>query len=139
MLERWRKFTPPVEIVDEPSEIMVDEDGTASRAYNVKWPEETVRKIAQGYQCLRCWEPQAKAFPESCGCCGYAIRANQGRDFELEFKGEEQFVGDAQRDWEELERLEAEGERAAHKPGSSIAVPDKTKGGVVLPPGVDGA
>lgn len=139
MLERWRQFTAPVDIVDDPSEIMVDEDGTASRAYNIKWPEETVRKIAQGYQCLCCWEPHDKAFPEQC-ICGYPMRARQARDFELEFAGEEQHVGDAQRDWDELARLEEEGERAAWKPGSSISVPGpkRSKGGVVLPGGFDG-
>lgn len=137
MFERWRQFTAPVEIVDDPSEIMVDEDGSASRAYNIKWPEETVRKIAQGYQCLRCWEPQSEAFPVLCPCCGYGMRHHQVRDFELEFAGEEQHVGDAQRDWEELARLEEEGERAAWKPGSSISVP-RSKGGVVLPGGFDG-
>lgn len=136
MLERWRQFTAPVEIVDEPSEILVEEDGTATRAYNIKWPEETVRKIAQGYQCLRCWEPHDKPFPAVC-ICGYEMRKHQARDFELEFAGEEQFVGDAQRDWEELERLSEQGERDAWKPGQSISVSKSTKGGVVLPPGVD--
>lgn len=136
MLERWRRFTAPVEIVDDPSEIVVDEDGTAARAYNIKWPEDTVRKIAHGYQCLRCWEPQPDPFPDLCGCCGYGMRAHQAKDFELEFVGEEQFVGDAERDWQELERLDAEGERKAWKPGRSISVPAKvSKGGVILPGG----
>jgi hypothetical protein len=133
-MERWRTFTAPVEIVDDPSEIMVDEDGRASRAYNIKWPEGTVRKIAQGYQCLRCWEPQPKAFPENCGCCGYEMKASQARDFEAEFVGEEQFVGDAERDKWELDRLAVEGERAAWKPGQSISV-----GGVILPGGKSAA
>lgn len=132
MTERWRNFTPPVDIVDDPTEIMVDENGVASRAYNVKWPVETIRKIAQGYQCLRCWEPQDKPFPEACACCGYGMRTHQSRDFDLEFAGEEQYVGDAQRDWEELDRLAAEGERKGFKPGSSISVP-KFTGGVILP------
>lgn len=139
-MERWRQWTAPVDIVDDPAEVIV-EDGVMSRSFNVKWPAEVVEKIAHGYQCLRCMEPQPSPFPVKCGnpFCEYPMRAHQARDFELEFNGSEQFVGDAQRDWEELERLAEASERKRHKPGSSISVPSgrTTAGGVVLPKGVD--
>lgn len=139
-MERWRQWTPPVEVADDPAEVIVEND-VASRSFNVKWPEETVAKIAQGYQCLKCMEPQPAPFPEECGnpFCGYPIRALQARDFELEFQGSEQFVGNAGRDWDELERLAEESERRGHTPGSSISVPTgkRSAGGVILPGGVD--
>lgn len=139
-MERWRQWIPPVDVVDDPAEIIVEDD-LKSRSFNVKWPVEVVEKIRAGYQCLKCMEPQPTPFPAKCGnpFCEYPMRAHQGADFELEFNGTEQFVGDSQRDWEELERLAERSERKAHKPGSSISVPSggTTQGGVVLPAGVD--
>lgn len=139
-MERWRQWTAPIDIVDDPAEVIV-EDGVMSRSFNVKWPVETVDKIRHGYQCLKCMEPQPAPFPAKCGnpFCEYPMRAQQAHDFELEFNGTEQFVGDAQRDWEELERLAEQSERKRHQSGSSIAVPSgqTTQGGVVLPAGVD--
>ena len=137
MAERWRKWTPPVEIVDDPHEIIVEGD-QESRAYNTKWPVEVVDKIRHGYQCLKCWEPQSEPFPAECGnpVCRYPMRKQQALDFELEFRGEEQYVSDSQRDWEDLERLAEKSEREGFKTGSSIAVPSghkRSPGGVILP------
>jgi hypothetical protein len=140
MTERWRDWTPPAEIRDDPEEVIVEGD-RKSRAYNTVWPEEVVTKIRLGYQCLKCWEPQETPFPEQCGnpVCRYPMKAQQGPDFELEFAGTEQFVSDSQRDWEDLERLAESSERKSYKPGSSIAVPGakRSAGGVILPGGVD--
>lgn len=111
-MERWRVWTPPVDIVDQPDEIIVEGD-VKSRSYNVKWPAEMVERIRVGRVCLKCFEPQEESFPERCAnpVCGYPIRKDQVFDFGLEFQGEEQFVGDSQRDWQEIERLEEAGER----------------------------
>ncbi len=138
-MERWRQWTPPVEIVDHPEEIVIEGDHK-SRALNVKWPEAVVEKIRLGYMCLKCMEPQERPFPEACAnpVCAYPMRRDQAHDFELEFMGTEQYVGDAQRDWEELERMDdrAERRRAAQLRPGRIAVPravKKTAGGVILP------
>jgi|SRR5579884_310407 len=141
MSERWREWTPPVEIIDQPDEVIVEGD-QVSRSYNVKWPAEAVARIRFGYQCLKCMEPQETPFPRECAnpICRYPMRARQADDFALEFQGEEQFVGDAERDRRDLEALEERSARRAHKPGSSIAVPAdirRSKGGVILPGGVD--
>lgn len=141
-MERWRRWTPPVEIADDPNEVIVEDD-RMSRSYNVKWPAEVVEKIRHGYQCLKCMEPQQAPFPAKCGnpICEYPMAARQARDFELEFNGEEQFVGDAERDWQDLERLAEESERRRFTPGSSISMPSskRSTGGVILPGGVDAA
>jgi hypothetical protein len=141
-MERWRRWTEPVEIVDQPDEIIVEGD-VASRSYNVKWPQEMISRIRLGYVCLKCYEPQEVAFPNECAnpICAYPMGIRQTRDFELEFQGEEQFVADSERDAEDLEILAERSARRTHRTGSSISVPGapgakRTAGGVILPGGV---
>lgn len=139
-MERWRQWTPPVEIIDHPEEIVIEGDHK-SRALNVKWPEAVVEKIRLGYMCLKCMEPQEHAFPEACSnpVCQYPMRRDQAHDFGLEFMGTEQYVSDAQRDWEELERMDERAEKrlAAERRPGRIVVPNAPKkvtpGGVILP------
>ncbi len=135
--ERWRRWTPPAAIEDSPTDVIV-EDGEMSRAVDVTWPAEVIEKIRQGYQCLKCAEPQPAPFPDHCGnpVCRYPMRAQQADDFEKEFHGSK-WVGPKVSLEEELAMLEERSARRTHNPGSSISVPSRvSKGGVLLPPGV---
>lgn len=138
--ERWRRFTPPAAVDDSMTDIVVEE-GVKSRAVDVTWAPDAIEKIKAGYQCLKCWEPQPEPFPVECGnpLCRYPMRAAQAHDFELEFQGEK-WIGPTTSLEDELESLEERSARRTHRRGSSIAVPsevNRSKGGVILPPGVN--
>ena len=137
--ERWRRFEAPAVIEDSMTDIVI-EDGQASRAADVTWGDGAMKKIKQGYQCLKCWEPQPEPFPVECGnpLCRYPMRALQADDFEKEFEGEK-WVGPRTSLEDELATLEEKSARRTHRPGSSIAIPgsvNRSRGGVILPPGV---
>lgn len=142
-MERWRQWTPPAFVEDDPNEIIVEEDGHRSRAVNVTYPLEVVERIRSGYLCLKCQEPLETPFPEKCPMplCGYEIRSRQSEDFAKEFRGLT-WIGPKVTPEEELADLQERSERrtAGKRKDSSIAVPrdvNRTSGGVVLPPGVN--
>lgn len=58
--------------------------------------EERIKKMAQGYMCIQCFEDfrPIGPYPETCPMCGYEVAKNQQRDFEQNFQGI---------DWEWLE------------------------------------
>ena len=119
---------------------VVVEEGSMTRAADVTWPKDVIRKIQAGYQCLKCWEPQPEPFPKECGnpCCRYPMRAAQAHDFELEFEGDK-WIGPVTSLDDEIAKLEERSARRTHRAGSSIAVPsevNRSRGGVILPPGV---
>lgn len=128
--ERWRKPIIPIAVEDDPTSFM--HDGNVLRAgYNATFDDETIERFRIGRACIRCWEPQEEAFPESCGLCGYAMREMQARDFEQEFEGEK-WIGPKTTLADEYERMIENGQRKRHTPGGQIL----THSGILLPPGV---
>jgi hypothetical protein len=121
--ERWRKPIRPVAVEHDTSRAMFD--GNVMRAgYNATFDAETVERFRQGRGCIRCWEPLETAFPEACPLCGYGVREFQPADFTEEFEGVKH-IGPTTTLHDEFERMELEGQRKRHQPGSSVLLPGK--------------
>ncbi len=124
--ERWRKPVIPVAVEHDTS--TATHDGTNWRAgYNATFDDETIERFRVGRACLQCWEPQEQAFPDKCSLCGYPIRHQQAADFAREFHGEK-WMGPTTSLNDEFERLDDEGKRKRHTPGSSIWLPRGVSG-----------
>ena len=119
--ERWRRPVIPVAVEHDSSSATFD--GNAYRAgYNATFDAETVERFRIGRACLKCWEPLEQAYPDACPLCGYAVKKNQGPDFEQEFEGEK-WMGPSTSLSYEYDRMIDKGQRKRHKPGSQIILP----------------
>lgn len=124
LVERWRKPLIPVAVETDPSRARYDA-GLRKwvEVVNLTFRKDDVERIRLGYACLRCQEPHETPFPERCFVCGYGMKANQEKDFPLEFDGEK-WVGPRTSLDEELTRLEEDTKpRMWHTPGSQILLP----------------
>ena len=121
MAERWRQ---PVKVhkVEEDSNSADMIAGEWHRGARWTLDAEGVARIRAGYVCVMCLEPHESPFPDACSLCGYAMKARQTKDMEVEFAGSEH-VGPATTLSDELARLDETSERRIWLPGSSITVP----------------
>lgn len=122
-MDRWRRRN---KVIVEESVDTIFDDGNGPQRKDVVVhysPEDTARILA-GYLCLRCQEPQERAFPAVCSFphCEYPIADRQLYDFAKEFKGNVHLGAAADTD-EEIERMREDRARTKHVPGSTIVVP----------------
>jgi hypothetical protein len=116
--ERWREWQAPISIGHVHQGLWLP-DGRVLGEVQLTWPAEMVERFRAGYVCIRCLEPQERAWPERCSLCGYTIRRSQAEFFAHEYGGEVELKT---RDWDaELggldERRRKEEERAARQDG----------------------
>lgn len=69
----------------------VDEHGHPTRVINWPLSQAEYEQIRQGHRCLNCMEPFEAAFPESCGVCGFGVRANQSRELARQHQGSHRY------------------------------------------------
>lgn len=127
--ERWRR---PIRIhaVQEDADSFVRFGEGDGWRRGTRWvtDQEGFQRMWEGQVCFACTEPQAPPaphpVPERCSLCGYEMRANQRRDLQREFRGEEHLGGSTTMA-EELDRLDdhAERERWKRDPSTGILVP----------------
>lgn len=67
--------------------------------------QDALRRMWQGYQCLRCYQKFTESWPEVCTLpgCGYRVRDNQTRDLETEYGGEDTDLWKDE-EWEPVEK-----------------------------------
>ena len=67
MSERWRSWEPPLAIEPVEQGIWLP-DGRSLGEYQITWSKEQIERFRAGYKCVKCLEPQERAWPERCWC-----------------------------------------------------------------------
>lgn len=101
---------------DDTHSVWKEEDGRLQRNVISTMTDETFGAIQAGHLCLRCFEPQPEAFPDTCDVCGYPMRERQIMDVAMEFRGRDhigpgmpiaEYLDEQERRMEQRERAEA--------------------------------
>ena len=79
---------------DDGSAVWMPEGGREQRHVRITLHPETLQAMKAGVICLRCLEPQPRAFPLRCQsppemACNYPISERQLRDIAIEYEGEQ--------------------------------------------------
>lgn len=74
---------------DDTHSVWKEDDGRLQRNVIASVDVESFRSMQAGHMCLRCYEPQPDAFPNTCDMCGYPMRERQIMDIAMEFRGHE--------------------------------------------------
>jgi hypothetical protein len=86
---------PKFLVQDEADEVFHLQSGRVQRGARVILLPETLQAMKAGWICLRCMEPQERAFPLRCTsppemACNYPISQRQLRDIAREYEGEQE-------------------------------------------------
>jgi hypothetical protein len=84
-----------------------------------------VDRIAKGYLCLKCFEPQETAFPIECAArwCRYQMRDRQALDFLAMFKGKDDGAADWAYDQDTLDERAREEYRKRNLRAKGVVFP----------------
>lgn len=106
----WRPTFAEVE--PNPEKLLALPDGRTFIDNTFTISVEDADRMWAGYMCARCLEPLVEAYPEECPLCRFPVRAEQRKQLEQDFKGEDPTrVGSFPLD-REMEHLD----RVAHSP-----------------------
>jgi hypothetical protein len=84
-----RPTAPFAEVEPNPKKLLHLPDGRVMVDNTYTLSVEQADRMWAGYMCASCLEPFTEAYPEACPLCGFAVRAEQRKQLERDFKGED--------------------------------------------------
>lgn len=118
-MEGWRRPLAVMAIEPDPAGTVTIGNRRYSNVDVTVANEDEYKRLAQGYVCANCQEPQEVPFPAKCSLCGFAMRAEQLGRLNEAFKGVK-WIGPRESNSQELDRLGELNERARR---SGIVLP----------------
>ena len=93
MAERWRRPVIPLEIEQQPTQVIDLSDGRQLGDATLILRKEDIERMRLGYVCIKCLEPFERAWPKHCPVCGSPVRTEQAAYFAREYESKSVHLG----------------------------------------------